>query len=94
MVAAGTDDNVIEDNTILGNANGVYLAAGVAGNIIRRNVIAANPPVQVSVSVPAASGWDIRNLTQQGTNIFEDNFCLTSLNADCRSADDMHRRVR
>ena len=94
MIAPGTDDNLIEDNTILGNANGIYLAAGVAGNVIRDNFVAGNPPVQVSVSVPASSGWDIRNLAAPDANTFADNFCLTSINAACPALDDIHRRLR
>jgi parallel beta-helix repeat protein len=94
MVAPGTDDNLIEDNTVLGNSNGIYLAAGVAGNVIRRNFVAGNPPVQVSVAVPATSGWDIRNLAAPAANTFADNFCLTSINAACPALDDMHRLVR
>jgi parallel beta-helix repeat protein len=94
VITPGADDNLIEDNTVLGNANGIFLAAGVVGNVIRRNMIAGNPPIQVSVAVPATSGWDIRNLAQPGANAFEDNFCLTSINAACPAMDDMQRRVR
>jgi hypothetical protein len=66
----------------------------VSGNVIRRNMIAGNPPVQVTVAVPATSGWDIRNLTEPTANTFEDNFCLTSINALCPTVDDSHRRIR
>jgi hypothetical protein len=57
-------------------------------------MIAGNPPVQVTVAVPATSGWDIRNLTEPDANTFEDNFCLTSINAVCPMLDDSHRRIR
>jgi len=74
---------VIEDNTIVGNTNGIVLVAGVEGNVIRRNIVAGNPSVQISVTFPAADGVDIRNQATPGTNTIDDNFCLTSVNARC-----------
>jgi len=85
IISAASTDNLIEENTITGNANGVYLVAGVQGNIIRRNLITGNPPVQVTVDNPSASGLDIRNLGTPGANTFEGNTCLTSVNANCPS---------
>ncbi len=35
LVSASDTGNVIEENTILGNTNGVFLAPGVAGNVIK-----------------------------------------------------------
>ena len=63
-----------------GNTTGVFLAAGTEGNVIRRNVVTGNPAVQVAVAIPA-DGVDIRNMSN--ANIFEDNVCLTGLNAPC-----------
>jgi len=77
MVAPGTNDNVIEDNTVLGNTNGIILVPGVEGNIIRHNIVAGNPPVQLSVTFPADDGADIKNLATPGANTIDDNFCLT-----------------
>lgn len=82
-MAPGTNDNVIEDNTIVGNTNGIVLVAGVEGNIIRRNVVAGNPPVQVSVSFPTDAGVDIKNLAAPDANTLRNNLCLTSVNAPC-----------
>jgi parallel beta-helix repeat protein len=82
-VAPGTNDNVIEDNTLVGNTNGIVLVPGVEGNVIRHNLVAGNPPVQISVTFPAADGVDIRNQSTPGTNTIDDNFCLTSVNAPC-----------
>jgi hypothetical protein len=59
------------------------LLAGVEGNIVRHNIIAGNPPVQISDSFQTTNGVDIRNLATPGANTFEDNFCLTALNAPC-----------
>jgi hypothetical protein len=71
-------DNLIEKNKIGGNLNGVLIMATTqGGNIIRRNIIAGNPPVQVSAEFGAAIGADIQDLSTAGTNTFEDNRCLT-----------------
>ncbi len=75
----------MEDNTIVGNAIGIRLVAGTEGNIIRRNFVTANPPVQVAVSNPSNSGVDILNLATAGANAFVGNICLTSINAPCPS---------
>jgi parallel beta-helix repeat protein len=83
LVAAGTNDNTIEDNTAVENTNGIVLVAGTMGNVIRRNLFAGNPAVQVSVDHAASSGVDIRNLSSVGANTFDGNICLTSVNAPC-----------
>jgi parallel beta-helix repeat protein len=82
---AGTNDNIVEDNTVIGNTNGLYMTAGVQGNIIRRNLLEGNPPVQVAVDHSANIGFDIKNLADPGANIFVGNICATSLNAPCPS---------
>lgn len=71
-------DNVIEKNKIGGNLNGVLIASTTqGGNVIRRNLIAGNPPVQVSMEFGDTIGADIQDLSAPGTNTFEDNRCLT-----------------
>jgi hypothetical protein len=74
-----SQDNVIENNRLGGNVNGVYLGGGgnVTGNVIRHNVIAGNPPAQVIVTFGRAIGADIQNFEPAGANTFEDNYCLT-----------------
>ena len=74
---------MVEENTAGGNTNGIYLAAGVKGNTIRRNFIVGNPSVQVSVDHTSTSGWDIKNLADDGANTFTRNVCLTGVNARC-----------
>ena len=75
-------DNLVERNKIGGNLNGVYVASTTqGGNVIRRNIIAGNPPVQVSATFGASIGADIRDLSSPGANTFEDNRCLTYLGA-------------
>jgi parallel beta-helix repeat protein len=84
-VTASDTSNVIEDNTVVGNVNGIFLAPGVQGNLFRGNLISGNPPVQVSADNPSAGGLDIKNLADPGANAFEGNICLTSSNAPCPS---------
>jgi parallel beta-helix repeat protein len=79
------NNNIVDDNTVVGNATGIYLVAGTEGNLIRRNLVTANPPVQVSVSTPSTAGVDIRNLAAPGANAFVGNICLSSINAPCPS---------
>ncbi|MDQ3996625.1 MAG: right-handed parallel beta-helix repeat-containing protein [Gemmatimonadota bacterium] len=73
-----SSDNVIESNSVGGNISGIFLTPLTARNLIRRNLFAGNPPVQVSVTHGAPVGVDIRNLSITGTNVFEENHCITS----------------
>jgi hypothetical protein len=83
---------VIEENEVLGNTNGIVVVAGVQGNVFRRNVVVGNPPIQVSNSFPAGpKGVDIRNGAVPGTNTFEDNVCLTGVNAPCPALGRRHK---
>ena len=72
---------------VFGNANGIVLVAGVEGNVVFRNVVLGNPPVQVPVNNPGTTGVDIRNLATPGTNVVEGNICLTTANAVCSITD-------
>lgn len=83
MESNGTNDNIVEDNTIVGNTNGLFLTATVQGNVIRRNVIIGNSPVQVSVDHTANKGFDIKSLAPLRLNSFTGNVCLTAMNAPC-----------
>ena len=76
--------NVIEGNTIIGNANGIVIAPGTQGNIFHGNLITVNPPLQLSLDNPA-SGLDIANGAATGANAFVGNTCETSANAPCPS---------
>ncbi len=72
-----SSDNLIERNRMGGNLNGLILGGSkVAGNVIRRNVIVGNPPVQVSREFGASTGVDIQDHSNMGANTFEDNRCL------------------
>jgi hypothetical protein len=59
------------------------MVAGVEGNTIRANLVAGNPPVQVAVDHTSSAGVDIKNQSTAGANMFEDNVCLTGVNAPC-----------
>jgi hypothetical protein len=75
-----SSDNLVEQNRIGGNLNGIYLGSGIkGGNVFRRNIIVGNPPVEISSEFGASVGADIQDQSNPalGTNIFEDNRCLT-----------------
>lgn len=77
----GSSGNAVEENFIGGNTNGILIHADATDNIIRRNIIAGNPPGQVSRSFGAAVGFDIRDdSTVPGAgarNTFEKNWCVS-----------------
>jgi parallel beta-helix repeat protein len=77
--------NIIEENTAVGNMNGIFVAPGVKGNIFRRNIVLGNPAIQISLDHPSSNGYDIQNLATAGANSFEGNTCISSLNAPCPS---------
>jgi parallel beta-helix repeat protein len=83
--AAIDTGNIVEENTILGNTNGIFLAPGVKGNFFRGNLVIGNPPVQVSLDNATGGGVDVKNLADPGANVFEGNVCATSVNAPCPS---------
>ena len=72
-----SSNNRIEDNSLGGNINGVLIAATAVGNVVARNIIAGNPPIQVSVSAGSPIGVDIRDASAANTNTFVENHCIT-----------------
>jgi hypothetical protein len=72
-----SSNNVIEENGIGGNINGILLFPLTVGNLIRRNVITGNPPVQVDPTPVPAIGVDIRDFSPAGANTFEENLCIS-----------------
>jgi parallel beta-helix repeat protein len=73
----------VEDNTIVGNANGILIAAGTQGNVFRGNLVVGNPPVQMSLDHGANPGVDIKNGAAADANTFDNNVCLTAVSAPC-----------
>jgi len=92
LVDPNDDDNLIVDNTVVGNANGIVLVAGAEGNVIGGNLVVGNPPVQVAVNNPGSVGVDIRNLATPGSNTVDGNVCLTAVNALCSHVNAAGRR--
>ena len=78
-LVGNSSGNVIEDNSIGGNTNGILVQTNAVDNVIRRNVIAGNPPGQVSRTFGASIGFDVKDestLAGNGSrNIFEQNWC-------------------
>jgi parallel beta-helix repeat protein len=78
---AGSSGNLLEENHIGGNTNGLFIQATAAGNVIRDNVIAGNPPGQVTRTFGASIGFDIRDMStvagSTARNTFERNWCIT-----------------
>jgi len=78
-----SSDNVVEENDIGGNTNGILFFNTASDNLVRRNIIAGNPSAQVvkTFTLPNQQGGDIafRPTFAGANNVFEDNFCLTYL---------------
>jgi hypothetical protein len=78
-----SDFNLIEENGVGGNLNGLAifpLAGGLVpqDNLIKRNVIAGNPPTEVYDKNGPDAGSDVRDFVgAAGNNRFEQNLCLT-----------------
>jgi parallel beta-helix repeat protein len=70
--------NLIETNTIGGNANGILIQAGASGNVIRQNIIAGNAPSQVTRDY-GPIGFDIKDesATNGSRNTIQGNHCVT-----------------
>jgi parallel beta-helix repeat protein len=81
-IVAG-NNNLVEENTAMGNTNGIAVFTAATGTVVRGNLAVGNPPVQVSVSLPGNPGVDILNLSAAGTTTFERNLCLTAIGAPC-----------
>jgi hypothetical protein len=81
--------NRIEENGFGGNINGVFVCPGAGSlpsfgpNLIKDNVIAGNPPVQVSADHQGADpvGSDIRDFAPPTATRYRNNLCLTYLGA-------------
>jgi len=69
--------NTVSENIITGNVTGIHVTGASVDNLLYRNIITGNPPIQISASVPEFRGFDIRNLSPEGANTILDNVCLT-----------------
>lgn len=85
-ILGGANGNVIEENKITGNTNGIYIAAAAGtDNVVRDNVAVGNPAIQSAATRPTAQAVDILNLAPAERVRFERNTCITSVNAPCSS---------
>jgi parallel beta-helix repeat protein len=73
-----SSNNLVEQNSITGNTNGILIQAGASGNVIRQNIAAGNPPSLVS-RLYGPIGFDIKDEASSngGRNTFERNWCIT-----------------
>jgi parallel beta-helix repeat protein len=82
-IVATASGNLIEENAVMGNTNGIYLAANTRDTTVRQNTAVGNPGIQVGNSQLSSRAVDILNLAPTGANRFERNVCITSVNAPC-----------
>ena len=75
--------NVVDENSVSGNTNGIFIAAGARDNVLRDNVAVGNPAIQTSNTRPTVQAVDILNLAPASATTFERNVCVTSVNAPC-----------
>lgn len=66
-----------------GNTNGIFIFAGTRNTLVRQNLAVGNPGIQVANTRPEAQAADIVNLAPAGQTTFENNRCLTAVNAPC-----------
>jgi hypothetical protein len=67
----------------MGNTNGILLAAATRNTRVRGNTVLGNPAIQAGNTRPDATAVDILNLSPAGQATFEDNTCVTAVNAPC-----------
>jgi parallel beta-helix repeat protein len=84
-LVAAASGNVIDENLVTGNTNGIYVAATVGRNTVRDNTVVGNAAIQVSASRPEVRALDIVNLAPLEQTTFQRNKCVSSLNAPCPS---------
>jgi parallel beta-helix repeat protein len=82
-VIGAASGNFIDENTIIGNTNGLRIEAGTRATVVRENTIVGNPAIQTGAARPEAQAVDILNLAPAGQTTFERNVCVTSVNAPC-----------
>lgn len=82
-IIGSATDNVVEENVVIGNTNGILLGAGSRQTLVRENTVVGNPAIQVGNTRPQAQAVDILNLAPANQTTFERNVCVTSVNAPC-----------
>ncbi|MFN2446018.1 MAG: hypothetical protein ABR606_10635 [Vicinamibacterales bacterium] len=82
-VIGSATGNVIDANTVTGNTQGIYVAAGARATTVRENTVLGNPAIQTANDRPDIRALDIVNLAPAGETTFERNVCLSAVNAPC-----------
>ena len=75
--------NLVDENSVSGNTNGILIGAGARDNVLRDNVVVGNPGIQTANTRPTVQAVDILNLAPADQTKFERNVCVTSVNAPC-----------
>ena len=75
--------NVIDENIVTGNTQGIVIQAGARATTIRQNTVVGNPPIQTANTRPDLRALDIVNLAPSAETTFERNVCLSAVNAPC-----------
>lgn len=79
------NNNLVDENTAVGNTNGIVVFPAATNSKVRANVAVGNPPVQQSNSLPGTAGgvdiWD--QSAPENNNAFAGNMCVTAINAPC-----------
>lgn len=82
-VIGSASGNVLDENTVTGNTNGILLGSGSRDTKVRDNTVVGNPPIQVGNTRPDPRAVDILNLSAPGQTTFEGNVCATAVDAPC-----------
>ena len=77
------NNNLVEENTALGNTNGIVIFPAATNSRIRRNIAVGNPSIQAATGVQGSVGVDIWDQSAPGATTFDGNLCVTSINAPC-----------
>jgi hypothetical protein len=59
------------------------IGADTRDTVVKENTVMGNPAIQVGNNQPAAQAVDILNLAPAGSVKFDNNRCVTSVNAPC-----------
>ena len=82
MIASGSG-NAIEGNSVTGNTQGIFIAAGARDTTVRDNTVIGNPAIQVGATNANVHTADFVNLAPDGQTWFERNVCVIGVNAPC-----------
>jgi parallel beta-helix repeat protein len=75
--------NVIDENSVTGNTQGIFIGPGARETILRSNIVIGNPAIQVGSTHRDVRTADIVNMAPAGQTTFERNVCVTGVNAPC-----------